>query len=248
MGKNYWPSRNTIVNPNSANTVVSGLGQGVYQFELTVTDNKGDVGKDTVQVMVNNAVVTQQIKVNIAPIADAGSDITTVTSNNSVDLKGNGSDADGSISSYLWKQISGPSSSNIISSDSANTEVQGLIEGTYEFELQVKDNEGAEAKDTVQVTVGLERLAPENLTGNLKVYPNPVHTITNLEVNTGRNNTNIMLVISDISGKTVYKDQFVSASGNVKHQINMSNLIKGVYVISVYFDGMIKSSVKVVRL
>src|SRR5665213_2816392 len=183
------PSGSTIVNPNSANTIVSGLVQGVYQFELTVTDSKGAVGKDTVKVIVNSPVVTQQTKVNIAPTANAGSDITTVTSNNSVDLKGSGSDADGSISTYSWMQISGPSSSTIISSDSANTEVQGLIEGTYEFELQVKDNEGAEAKDTVQVTVGLERLAPEDLTGNLKVYPNPVHTITNLEVNTGRNNT-----------------------------------------------------------
>ncbi len=122
------------------------------------------------------------------------------------------------------------------------------IEGTYEFELQVKDNEGAVAKDTVQVTVGLERLAPENVTGNLKVYPNPVHTVTNLEVNSDRNNTNVMIGITDMSGKTVYKDQFVSASGNVKQQINMSNLIKGVYIISVYFDGIIRNSVKVIRL
>ena len=126
--------------------------------------------------------------------------------------------------------------------------MQGLIEGTYEFELQVKDNEGAVAKDTVQVTVGLERLAPENVTGNLKVYPNPVHTVTNLEVNSDRNNTNVMIGITDMSGKTVYKDQFVSASGNVKQQINMSNLIKGVYIISVYFDGIIRNSVKVIRL
>ena len=99
-------SGSTIINPNSANTVVSGLVQGVYQFELQVSDDQGGVGKDTIQVNVNSAVVTQQVKVNIAPIANAGSDITTVTSNNSVDLKGNGSDADGSISSYLWEQIS----------------------------------------------------------------------------------------------------------------------------------------------
>jgi hypothetical protein len=43
----------TIVNPASAQTRVSGLIQGVYQFELKVTDNGGSVGKDTMQINVN---------------------------------------------------------------------------------------------------------------------------------------------------------------------------------------------------
>ena len=114
--------------------------------------------------------------------------------------------------------------------------------------MTVTDNEGAEGKDTVQVTVGLERLATVTQEANLTVYPNPVHDIANLEVNTPHDNTNISIMISDITGKVVYKSQFVSASSNVKKQIDMSNLIKGTYVVTVYFDGVQKQSVKVVRM
>ena len=45
----------TIVHPGNATTIVTGLTQGVYQFLLTVTDNNGATGSDTVQVTVNPA-------------------------------------------------------------------------------------------------------------------------------------------------------------------------------------------------
>ena len=62
-------------------------------------------------------------------------------------------DPDGSIVSYSWKYISGPSS-YIINTASANeTIVKGLDVGNYSFELAVTDNDGLSAKDTVEVTV-----------------------------------------------------------------------------------------------
>src|SRR6185503_7539862 len=42
-----------ITNPNAASTIVTNLNIGVVQFELTVTDNSGFQGKDTMQVTVN---------------------------------------------------------------------------------------------------------------------------------------------------------------------------------------------------
>jgi hypothetical protein len=80
------------------------------------------------------------------------------------------------------------------------------------------------------------------------VFPNPVRDVTTLEVTAPRINTNIMIVISDINGKTVYTKEFVSSSTYVTQQIDMSNLIKGTYIISVYFDGMQQQSIKVMRL
>jgi hypothetical protein len=46
------PASGVITNPTSAVTTVTGLTAGVYQYELTVTDNQGATGVDTVQITV----------------------------------------------------------------------------------------------------------------------------------------------------------------------------------------------------
>ena len=45
----------TIVSPNSATTSLTGLNQGTYLFQLTVTDNNSATAQDTVHVIVNAA-------------------------------------------------------------------------------------------------------------------------------------------------------------------------------------------------
>jgi hypothetical protein len=48
------PSSFTIANTNSVQTQVTNLVQGIYQFELKVTDAGGLFSKDTMQISVNN--------------------------------------------------------------------------------------------------------------------------------------------------------------------------------------------------
>jgi N-acetylneuraminic acid mutarotase len=50
--KIYGPDTLNIKNPTEAKTVVSKLVQGVYGFELKVTDNSGLFAKDTIQITV----------------------------------------------------------------------------------------------------------------------------------------------------------------------------------------------------
>ncbi len=76
-------------------------------------------------------------------------------------MNGKGIDSDGEIATYSWKQISGPSESIINSNNASSAEISELKEGTYEFEFQVTDKNGAVGKDCVKVTVALGRLAPE---------------------------------------------------------------------------------------
>src|SRR6185437_6903777 len=135
-----------IINPSLAITDVSALVAGVYQFALTVTDNIGATGKDTVTITVNGAK-------NIPPIAYAGSNQSITLPINSVSLSGSGSDADGTISSYHWTKISGPSSFNIVNASSPVTDVSGLVQGVYQFQLSVKDNKGDVGIDTIQIAV-----------------------------------------------------------------------------------------------
>ena len=239
------PSGFILVNSSSATASISNLVKGTYKFQLEVTDDKGVTGKDTVQIIVN-ATASTTTSVNQAPVADAGSDITIVAPTDSVTLSGNGSDLDGEIRSYVWTQLSGLSVATIKNPDFSATQVTDLTAGTYEFQLKVTDNQGAVGTDTVNVTVALPRLAPR--TTKLNIYPNPVHSVTTLEVTAPQENTNVSIIITDMSGTVVYKKKFVSSSIYVSEQIDMSNLIKGVYVVSVYFDGIEMQSAKVIRL
>ncbi len=92
---------------------------------------------------------------NLPPVARAGNDITITLPNSSAQLNGTAStDDDGNIVTYEWTKVAGPASFNIVSPNSAITDIDNLIEGTYYFELKVTDNESATAVDTVIITVG----------------------------------------------------------------------------------------------
>src|SRR6185312_16690378 len=181
---------------SSATSKVSGLVEGVYQFELKVTDNKGAVGTDTMQLTVNKNNVNVTIP-NVAPTVDAGNDTTALSPVNSIVLNGTANDSDGKITGYFWTQLSGPSESTILPNNTASTTISSLIAGTYQFELKVTDNAGGEARDTVKVTIALGRTAQDNSTG-LKVYPNPVHNMANVELNTQVDNSRVTIRIADI--------------------------------------------------
>ncbi|MGN6194220.1 MAG: PKD domain-containing protein, partial [Ginsengibacter sp.] len=161
----------TISNSNSSNATVNGLTEGSYQFELTVTDNQGAIGKDTMLVSVKAGA-------NIIPTATAGADQTITLPTNSVHLKGGGVDTDGTITSYLWTKISG-STATITKASSATTNVTGLVQGTYQFELQVTDDKGAIAKDTVQITVNSDaNIAPTANAGADQTITLPTNPVT----------------------------------------------------------------------
>ena len=90
--------------------------------------------------------------VNNAPIANAGADQTITLPTNSVTLDGSGSsDSDGTIVSYNWTFVSGPST--IDPNDTVSSNATGLVAGTYVFKLTVTDNDGASAEDTVSIVV-----------------------------------------------------------------------------------------------
>src|SRR6188768_3568979 len=82
-----------------------------------------------------------------APIAKAGKDTTIILPADSVKLDGSASyDPDGTITSYTWQKISGPSSFAIINASAAKTVVKTLTAGVYQFELKVIDNDNLSAK------------------------------------------------------------------------------------------------------
>ncbi|MDN4502851.1 hypothetical protein QX776_10570 [Alteromonadaceae bacterium BrNp21-10] len=130
------------------------------EFSLTVTDNKGATAIDTVSVTVNNVVVP-----NVSPIANAGDD-QTVDEKSAVMLDGGGSDADGTVESYSWVQMSGvdveltDADTQTLSFVAPNIE-EGGADVTLVFTLTVTDNEGATHTDNVTVFVtALDNVVP----------------------------------------------------------------------------------------
>jgi hypothetical protein len=125
---------------------------GIYSYELTGVDNRSSFKRDTVKV--NVAAGISLPTANVAPVARAGNNQAIYLPRNWVQLSGSTStDSDGSITSYSWTQVSGPSASTIGTASSVTTKVDNLTQGTYTFKLTVTDNRGSSATDDVQVIV-----------------------------------------------------------------------------------------------
>ncbi len=92
---------------------------------------------------------------NLAPIAYAGNNQYLNIPNNSTSLDGSlSNDPDGTITSYQWTRISGPTQYNITGDNSAVANISNLVDGIYQFELTVTDNSGSVGTSTVTVFVG----------------------------------------------------------------------------------------------
>lgn len=93
---------------------------------------------------------------NLPPIADAGSDFNISLPTNTIKLVGRGSDPEGAAISFLWTKVSG-GAATIVSPNSANTDVTGLVQGNYVFRLTVTDDKGLTKTDDV---AGIVNAAP----------------------------------------------------------------------------------------
>ena len=107
---------------------------------------------------------------NKAPIADAGVNQIILLPTNTITLVGKGTDADGTISQYFWRKISGPQTISIVTPSISNAVLFNLVAGVYKYELMVTDNDGLTGKDTVQINVNsnlLPAVNPANTTNGL---------------------------------------------------------------------------------
>lgn len=125
---------------------LSHLEEGIYTFELKVTDAKGQNSTSKVHVFVKPPT-------NLPPIARAGNNVTISLPLTWVMLNGNESTDDIKITQYQWKQISGPSNSIILNANSSFANATSLTLGDYIFEVTVVDENNNNATDRVKITV-----------------------------------------------------------------------------------------------
>lgn len=141
------PKALTIVSPNTLTTDVNGLiTLGLYEFELKVEDDRGDIVTDRIKVSLNPYN-------NLLPVVSAGLDVNIQVPASSANLTAYALDSDGSIATYQWSQDSGPNTASFNNTTMNTATVSGLVLGTYEFKITVTDNKGATASDLVKVIV-----------------------------------------------------------------------------------------------
>jgi hypothetical protein len=117
------------------------------------------------------------------PVANAGNDTTIILPVREVTLRGSGSAPFGTIVSYQWWKVSGPSYGAMTAQDAATNTVTWMSQGVYVFVLTVTDSQGATDTDSVKVTINAATPPPPPPVECVaKIYPNPVTTVLNIDI------------------------------------------------------------------
>ena len=205
----------TITNASNPTLSLSDMGVGVYTFRLTATNSVAQTAFDDVKITVLGS--------NQNPVANAGTDKILTLPSNSLNLTGSGSDADGSISFYLWTKVSG-STATLTGATTATLSLSNLVQGNYVFRLTVTDNVGATGSDDVNVTIAVNQ-------------PPTAETGGNKTINLPTNSVNLNGWGSDVDG-WVATFLWEKISGppatltNANTQaLTLTNLVAGIYVL-----------------
>jgi hypothetical protein len=212
------PNTAGISTSSNLSTAVTGLIQGVYIFQLAATDNNGLSNTSTVTITVNPA--------NIPPTVSAGSGQTITLPTNSITLigaaTGNGV---ASISSTSWSQTSGPNTAGISTASALSTDITGLIQGVYIFQLAATDNNGLSSTSSVTITVNPANIPPTVSAGSAQTITLPTNSVALTGMATGN------------GGATISSVSWTQTAGPAAATINSSSnlltavtgLVQGIY-------------------
>ncbi|XP_030639001.1 dyslexia-associated protein KIAA0319 [Chanos chanos] len=200
---------------------LSGLQEGVYVFQLTVTDSSIQQDSCTVTVTV--------LPENRPPVAVVGPDRQLVLPDSSITLNGTGSTDDQAITSFRWDIISGPPGAKIKDANKPVATVTGLRVGSHKFRLTVQDQQGAEASALLTVTVKEAKSLPlvAHASGSHTLtLPNNSLVLRGSVSNSASNNVSFLWV----------RDEQSPAAGDIlygsDHQASLylANLVEGTYL------------------
>jgi gliding motility-associated-like protein len=141
----------TLTNTNTLSLTAASLALGSYTFRITVTDNNG--------ATASSEVVVKVLQANQSPTANAGPNQPITLPTNSITLTGSGEDPDGTITSYTWVKVSGPSAT-LTNANTAVLEVTDMVQGAYVFGLTVTDNNNATGYDEVTIALSVASTGP----------------------------------------------------------------------------------------
>ncbi len=250
----FYVSANSLgKRKNSAGGIVVGDYQNTFHKSGNYICNNIATAGGSTNVIIEEPTIPVYFSTNCsstsnqAPVANAGVNQTITLPTSSVTLSGSGSDADGTISSYGWVKLSGPSSGTITSPSSASTTVTGLAQGTYQFVLTVTDNGGATGKDTVDIVVQQNSTVTTTSFTSLKLFPNPAQNTTMLEVTTNTKESWLFVKIYNVNGLLVFTKQILRTDNKTNLQIDVSKLQSGTYFVYVNCGTSAEQVMKMIK-
>jgi dienelactone hydrolase len=200
-------------------TIYAGVGHSAWNNAYK-TDNS--VHDPNVYQWIQSFINTTN-KGNKIPLANAGSD-KTIFLTGSTTLTGSGTDTDGTIATYAWTQIGGPSTATLVNNLTSTLTVSGLAVGAYQFRLTVTDNTGNTDSDYIQLTVGTDNILPVANAGADKTIVLPANSVTITGSGTDADGTIASYTWTKVSGGVA------TLSGTSAAILNVTDLIEGGYV------------------
>ncbi|WP_100642975.1 PKD domain-containing protein [Alteromonas facilis] len=205
------------VTASTATFTIPGLEIGEYPITISVFDEEGNsvTETDTLVVQENQAPLISEISVSPEDIVE-----TRIFS-----LSAEVTDPEDEALTLQWSTSNG-SDVEIVTPNSASTQVNGLSPGSYEFELTATDPRGASTTQSVNVVVN-QNQAPVVSTSVNPSAPTTSQSIT-LRANATDNDGEIVeLEWSQTSGASV------SIPDNTQASITLGTLAAGSYTFSV---------------
>ena len=101
----------------------------------------------------NGTTTSTPVTTNAPPVVNAGSDVVQYLPANVALCNGTASDPDGTVASYVWSQVSGPSTATLENRYTKSLKASNLKAGTYTFRLKATDDKGAYDNDDVRVVI-----------------------------------------------------------------------------------------------
>jgi hypothetical protein len=169
-----------------------------------------------------------------APLAaNAGIAQTITLPTSQVTLSGSAST--GTITSYGWTKLSGPSSGTISSPSAVTTTVTGLVQGVYVFQLKLNGS----SVSTVQVTVNAAVVTtPVANAGIAQTITLPINQVTlSGSASTGTITSTSWTKLSGPSSGTISSASALTTT--------VTGLVQGVYVFQLKLNGTSVSTVQV---
>ena len=91
--------------------------------------------------------------------------------------------------------------------------------------------------------LGVEDIISETNTLNISMYPNPSNNIINFKFESGKT-TNLKLEVLSIDGKKINTERFLNYE---TYQLDISDLISGIYITNFYSNNVLVASKKIVK-
>jgi len=213
----------TIASPDALETDVTFSQAGVVVLQVTVDDGEMKSKAEIVNVGVSTAG-------NAAPTVTVATAGFTATAGETISVSATAGDDGnpvGSTLTYTWSVITGEEANvTIVSPDQLDTDVTISKDGVYTLQIMVTDGELI-ATEVVVVETWAVSIAPV-LEPALKLYPNPVSGILNLELqNTGEVYSTVKLF--NFTGQAVFNAEIAQS----RLQIDVWDLDAGLYIITV---------------